>query len=108
MNSSTIDRERTARLFTYLKELSLLKVPLTQDIQNYEDYIFLNEIPNEPECISPLTSNVNDTWIQIRKPVKPAFPAIPKQVKDWVSPAFQIENTKTEPALLEKISKSKL
>ncbi|MBB6444486.1 AAA domain-containing protein [Bacillus benzoevorans] len=103
MNSSPIDRERTARLFTYLKELSLLKVPLTQDIQNYEDYIFLNEIPNAPECTSPLTSNVNDTWIQIRKPVKPPFPAVPKQMKDWLSPSFQVENMKTEPVLLEKI-----
>ncbi len=102
MNSSPIDRDRTVRLFTYLKELSLLKVPLIQDIQNYEDYIFLHEIPNVSGCTSPLNSKVNDTWIQIKKPVPPAFPAVPKQLKSWLSPSFQVENPKTEPVLLEK------
>ena len=103
MNSSTLENDKTVRLFTYLKELSLLKAPLVRDIQNYEDVIFLNEIPNEPECLSPLTSQVTDTWIQIKKPTKPMFPLPPEILHNWLSSSFELENIKTEPSLLEKI-----
>jgi len=103
MNSSTLERDKTSRLFTYLKELSLLKTPLIRDLQNYENYIFLNEIPEEPECVSPLTSNVNDIWIEIKKPNRPEFPLLPETIKAWISPSFRLADTKTELSLVEKI-----
>ncbi|GLB61706.1 AAA domain-containing protein [Cytobacillus sp. NCCP-133] len=102
MNNTDIHIDKTIRLFTYLKELSLLKAPLVRDLQNYENYVFLNEIPDENGCISPLISKVKDTWVEIKKPVKPVFPHPPKALKDWISSAYKPEDT-TAPALLEKI-----
>lgn len=63
MEATYLHKEKTERLFTYLKELSLLRSPLVRDLQQYENYLFLNEIPNEPDCLSPLTDNVKDSAI---------------------------------------------
>ena len=103
MEVTALHKEKTERLFTYLKELSLLRSPLIRDLQQYENYFFLNEIPNEPGCLSPLVDNVKDTWIEIKKPIKPQFPMVPKVLLDWLDPSFQIENVNTEPKLVEKI-----
>lgn len=103
MNNTDLHIDKTVRLFTYLKELSLLKAPLIRDLQNYENYVFLNEIPDETGCISPLISNVKDTWVEIKKPVKPIFPHPPKALMDWLSSSYKPEDT-TEPTLLEKIT----
>ncbi|TYS45620.1 AAA domain-containing protein [Bacillus infantis] len=104
MSSSTLERDKTSRLFTYLKELSLLKAPLIRDIQNYEDYIFLNEIPDELSCISPLSTDVTDIWIEIKKPLKPNFPLPPNSIENWLSPYFQNNDIKKEPSLVERIT----
>src|SRR6476659_6330979 len=103
MEVTALHKEKTERLFTYLKELSLLRSPLIRDLQQYENYFFLNEIPNEPGCLSPLVDNVKDSWIEIKKPIKPQFPIVPKVLLDWLDPSFQIENVNTETKLVEKI-----
>lgn len=102
MINTDLHIDKTVRLFTYLKELSLLKAPLVRDLQNYEYYVFLNEIPDEDGCISPLFSKVKDTWVEIKKPVKPVFPHPPIALKDWLSTSYKPEDT-TVPALQEKI-----
>ena len=105
MEVTALHKEKTERLFTYLKELSLLRSPLIRDLQQYENFLFLNEIPNEPDCLSPLIDNAKDLWIEIKKPIKPQFPTVPKLLLDWLDPSFQIENVSSEPKLLENILK---
>ncbi|KAB2331299.1 AAA domain-containing protein [Bacillus mesophilum] len=104
MDSSALQIDKTVRLFTYLRELSLLKTPLIRDIQNYENYVFLNEIPDDKDCISPLTSAAKDIWIEIKKPVRPEFPSIPISLSDWISPSYKPENIDPEPSLLDRIT----
>ena len=105
MEITALHKDKTERLFHYLKELSLLRSPLIRDLQQYENVLFLNEIPNEPECLTPLIRNIEDAWMEIKKPILPTlpFPAPPKTLLDWLDPSFQMDHVKTEPKLLDKI-----
>ncbi|WML44346.1 AAA domain-containing protein [Neobacillus sp. PS3-40] len=103
MKPSTLHKEKAIRLFTYLKELSLLRSPLARDLHQYENYLFMNEIMDEPECLSPLITDVKDIWVEIKKPIRPIFPDPHQTIRSWLSPSFQYSNSNYEPKLLENI-----
>ncbi|WML53328.1 AAA domain-containing protein [Neobacillus sp. PS3-12] len=103
MEVTALHKDKSERLFTYLKELSMLRSPLIRDLQQYENILFLNDIPKNPECISPLNDNIKDSWIEIKKPIKPQFPTPPKELLDWLDPATPIDNVKSVIQLVDNI-----
>ncbi|MEH6906236.1 AAA domain-containing protein [Neobacillus drentensis] len=104
MDSSSLTKERTVRLFHYLKELSLLKAPLILDLQQYENTLWVGDIPNEPECLSPINNTgLKDTWVEVKKPTQPIFPSPPASLAAWLDTSNKIDNTKNEPKLKEVI-----
>ncbi|PAE37598.1 AAA domain-containing protein [Bacillus sp. 7884-1] len=104
MDSATLNKDRTVRLFHYLKELSLLKAPLILDLQQYENTFWIADIPDEAECLSPINNKaVKDTWMEIKKPTFPVFPKPPESISNWLDTTNKIDNTKMEPKLKENI-----
>ncbi|MEQ6389239.1 AAA domain-containing protein [Bacillaceae bacterium S4-13-58] len=104
MNSSNLDMERAIRLFKYVKELSLLKTPLIRDVNLYSDVFWFSEIPEEPECTSPLHQDVqNDKWIEIRKPSLPSEPILPTELENWTDLTLHLKDKFEPPMLLERI-----
>jgi very-short-patch-repair endonuclease len=82
-------RDRSIRLFSYLKELTLLRTPVIYDVRFYEKVFWFHEIPEEPECLLSLYGKEygrDDTWLEIRKPNIPELPRLPKEMGDWVIP----------------------
>lgn len=80
-------RDRSIRLFSYLKELTLLRTPVIYDVRSYEKVFWFHEIPEEPECILSLRGKDyrrDDTWLEIQKPYIPELPRVPKKMEDWV------------------------
>jgi very-short-patch-repair endonuclease len=104
LSSTVLDKDRSIRLFKYLKELSLLKSPLIRDINNYSDVLWFNEIPTEPECISPLNFEVKgEKWLEVKKPFIPPVPGLPNEIIDWLDESTDLENIKQIPRLVERI-----
>jgi very-short-patch-repair endonuclease len=104
LDSSSLNQERTVRLFHYLKELSLLKAPLILDLQQYENTLWIGDIPDEPECLSPINNTgVKDKWVEVKKPTLPTFPSPPASLSAWLDTSNKIDNTKNEPNLRDVI-----
>ncbi|OLS40818.1 AAA domain-containing protein [Bacillus sp. MRMR6] len=107
MDSATLNKDRTVRLFHYLKELSLLKAPLILDLQQFENIFWIGDIPDEPECLSPINDEgVKETWLEVKKPTLPVFPKPPAPISQWLETTKKIDNTKIEPKLKEVIPNS--
>jgi hypothetical protein len=104
LSSFDLDKERSIRLFNYLKELSLLRTPLVQDLNQYTNIFWFNKIPNEPECISPIHNEVQgDLWIKVKKPVIPSVPELPIELEEWLEESTSIEDITQNPKLKDKI-----
>lgn len=104
MSSFDLDKDRSIRLFNYLKELSLLRTPLVQDLHQYTNVFWINKIPNEPECVSLLHEEVRgELWLQVKKPVIPSVPELPIILEDWLDEATNLEDITQTPKLKEKI-----
>lgn len=104
MSSFDLNKDRSIRLFNYLKELSLLRTPLVQDLNQYTNVFWINKIPNEPECVSPLHEEVQgEVWLQVKKPVIPSVPELPVILMDWLDETTDIEDISQTPKLKDKI-----
>ena len=98
-------RDQAVRLFTYLKEISQLRTAMVRDCLNYDQVLWFQEIPREPECACVAWSGpteANEAWIEIRRSPEPVCHPVPNLCKDWVSPAELLDSAK-RPALRERI-----
>lgn len=99
-------RDRSIRLFNYLKDLTLLRTPVIYDVRSYEKVFWFNEIPDEPECILSLHGKEyrrDDTWLEIRKPNIPELPHVHKEMGDWVIPQELKKPSSNVPKLNEQL-----
>ncbi|MBU9721610.1 MULTISPECIES: AAA domain-containing protein [Bacillaceae] len=104
MNSSNIDQDRALRLFTYLKEFSMLKTPLVRNVENYDDVLWFSEVPEEKECNTPLQDgDFHDVWVEIEKPIKPPVPSPSEKIVTWLESEDELNNENKEPKLVEQI-----
>jgi hypothetical protein len=68
-------RDKAIRLFTYLYEFVRLRSRLIASLEEYEQILWLDDIPREPECYCVAWSDSQaartDIWVQIDKPPRP-------------------------------------
>jgi hypothetical protein len=98
-------RDKAVRLFTYLKEVCQLRFVVVRDCRNYDQLLWFQDIPREPECLCIAWSGPTETtesWIEVRRSPEPACPTVPNACKDWVSPSDLVDSTQT-PTLRERI-----
>src|SRR5438876_10904471 len=98
-------RHKAARLFTYLKEICQLRFVTVRDCRNYDELLWFDEIPREPECFCITWSGpteTNESWIEVRRSREPAGPAVPTACKACAGPA-EGRNSSQAPAIRERI-----
>lgn len=104
LDSTSLTKDRTIRLFHYLKDLSLLKAPLILDLKQYENTFWIGDIPDEPECFSPIHhTGIKEKWMEVKKPTFPVFPKPPESFSFWLDTTNKLDNPKWEPKLKEEI-----
>ena len=81
-------RDRAIRLFTFLKELSLLKTKVTRDLRVYEEVVWFADVPEYKGIFSILLGQQSDTqdgiWLEVRRQKEPIKPPIPSPCLKWL------------------------
>ena len=98
-------RDKAVRLFTYLKELALLRTPPVRDYSSYESVLWFHEVPHEPGCFTVAwgAEKAGDNiWLEVQKRKEPPCPPAPEICTDWIDPAA-VHNSAGEPQLKERI-----
>lgn len=78
-------RDRAARLFHFLAELTAMRVKKIRDLSSYESFFWFHELPDEPEVYSHTEATIRDdeSWLRIDKAKKPKLDAMPTVCAGW-------------------------
>ena len=84
-------RDRSIRLFTFLKELTELRSRTIRSFEQYDKVIWLREVPRNPGCHCIAwralpDEELSDVWVEVRQPRFKKVPELPALLKDWVDP----------------------
>lgn len=99
--------KKAISLYQYLQSLVRLRTSIVSDLNSYKDKIWLYEIPRHrlTNCIVwDLEKEESDIWIEIKRPVFPRVPPLPKECHEWIN-LNTLSNYEQEPILKEKIVK---
>ncbi len=99
-------RERALRLIKYLQALASLRTKIVRDIKDYENILWLHEIPDENECFTQAWGRNDDIepdiWIEVKKRDEPVQPKVPELCDPWVNKET-LKNTEGLPELFPTI-----
>ncbi len=110
-NESEMLRDRSIRLFTFLRELCLLRTTAVRDVCDYTNIIWFKDIPTESlsapsiQC-PPGTQEYetdSDVWIEVAQPEFCKYPDPPSELADWVIPAKLADSSENLPPLKDKL-----
>ena len=63
---------KATALFTYLRELVKLRWKVVASLEDYEQVLWIDDIPREPECYcawkDSQVDQTDDIWLRIEKP----------------------------------------
>lgn len=104
---SDVVREKSIRLFNYLKELTELRFEVQRNCENYEDVIWWADIPKEKECYCAAwdlhKEPTFDAWVRIERPRRKRPPAPSAQLKEWLNEREINDSSLDAPSLKETI-----
>lgn len=109
-NQQTVNPEvkKVIRLVDYLTRLALLRSKLIRDIDEYENVLWIANVPLERGCFTQAwgrdEEHEPDEWIEVKNRREPELPAVPAQCKDWVNQTA-LRNKGDLPELLSKITR---
>lgn len=107
-NSQEKTIEKAIRLYQYLQHLVRLRTSVVLETGQYIDIIWLHEIPHHELCHCAMwdinKEESDPTWIEIKRPILPKIPPVPKECSKWVD-LNTLENYQTEPTLRNRIIK---
>ncbi len=100
-------QQRAINLFTFLREVVALRSKIVRSLDNYEQVVWLADIPREPECHcvawNPAAESDSQTWLEVRKPRLHPPPIPPEQLKPWVN-LNKLKDSFQEPRIYERIA----
>ncbi|MBU0661697.1 AAA family ATPase [Patescibacteria group bacterium] len=112
------ERDKTIRLFTYLKDLCALRTTQVRNVATYDQVFWLTDLPHHRLCrssiwhltdpASPTSGQHVDTWIEIRKPALESPPELPDEVEPWIKDEELTDSSLSEPGFFEQIPLSAL
>jgi len=102
-------RDRAVRLFTFLREVALLRTVTVRHLRQYDDLIWLADIPQEDECYCAAwhqgeEAAAGGTWIEVGKPRLLPAPEVPETLVPWLSVREVSDSTGDFPELRERIT----
>ncbi len=112
-SSMTDTGKKAAQLFTYLKELSNLRMTHRKKVTDYEQVLWFADVPRETGCHCVTwelwdreeaeEANRGDIWIEVHKPELRSAPEVPDELEPWLDEQ-QVEDASLEsPELLDEI-----
>lgn len=110
MNSADFEgnNEKAIRLVDFLLRLTNLRAKLIRDVDEYEQVLWLSDIPHERGCFTQAwgrdEEHEPDEWLEVQNRREPELPAVPAQCKDWVNLAA-LRNKNDLPGLLPEITR---
>ncbi len=85
-------QNRAVQLFRFLRESVQQTLRPIYSIDNYEQSLFLSDIPRKSgcECIAwhpGASAERRDIWVELRKPDMPPPPPVPEPLESWINKA---------------------
>lgn len=100
-------RDKSIRLFTYLKELTVLRSVVQRNCDSYEDVIWWAEIPREKECYCAAWDLHKDAtfeaWIRVERPKRKRPPMPGSQLREWLNTVEIGDSSLDAPPLKETV-----
>ena len=100
-------REKSIRLFNYLKELTELRFQVQRNCENYEDVIWWADIPKEKECYCvgwELHKDPTfDAWLRVERPKRKRPPTPNAQLREWLNEREINDSSIDTPSLKETL-----
>jgi REase_MTES_1575/AAA domain len=98
-------RDRAVRLFTYLREYTQLRARTVLTTDDYEEVIWLGDVPRLPGCFSAAFEPTRDgeVWLEVRKPRLQPLPPPPTELEPWLDRDRLGDSSLDEPPLREAI-----
>ncbi len=103
-NNNTCD-DKFKNLIKYLKEIISLQTKVIRTIDEYEDFLWLQDIPNGKgfSIIGRDSEDIeSDLWIEFRDFPPPKMPVVPRICEKWVDEK-SLKNTEILPKLKKSI-----
>lgn len=101
-------RDRSLRLFTFLRQFCELRMKTVRTLEQYEQIIWLSDIPQEQGCYciawNPSASTTKEIWVEIQKPQLKSYPKVPLELQPWLVLKHVEDSQRDFPELLESIS----
>ena len=99
---------RAKNLFRFLAEVKKLSSPKVRDYDNYDEVIWISDIPREKGCYAKAWELINqpaevacEHWVEIEKPAFSPPPELPDSVEPFVSKEQWRDSACESPSLLE-------
>jgi very-short-patch-repair endonuclease len=109
-NSNNKLKEKLNRFLEYHKSLFNLKRKIIKKIEDYDEVLWLYEIPNEKECFCVLngSGDVDETILEVYLPDEPKKPIIPQEIKKYVVIDKDEEPKLNETLLLQLLQQNEI
>lgn len=102
------ESQKAIRLLDYLLRLATLRTKLIRDISEYENVLWISDVPQERGCYTQAwgrdEEHEPDEWMEVQTRREPELPAVPSQCKDWVNPSA-LRNKHNLPELRPEITR---
>ena len=102
------DVDRAKNLFRFLAEVKKLSSPTIKDYDNYDQVIWLSDIPREEGCYTKAWNLIGqpaevsrDYWIEIKKPLLSAPPELPDGLDVFINEKEWRDSSCEVPSLLD-------
>jgi hypothetical protein len=83
------ETQKVLRLLDYLLRLATLRTKLIRDIAEYENVLWVSDVPHERGCFTQAwggdEEHEPDEWLEVQNMREPVLPAVPVTCKDWVN-----------------------
>jgi very-short-patch-repair endonuclease len=94
---------KALRLARYLKEFVGLRSTTVLDVNKYDTVLWFGDMPQEPECQSPVWNeelSPDQPWLIVRKQQLPTLPLPPEIIRSWIDEALLRQPTPDMPGLM--------
>lgn len=89
MQPDQATRDRARGIFAYLKSFVELRTKVIRSVEQYEDAVWLSDVPREPGCRCESWNwgrqgEDPDVWIEVKRPLLPDPPTPPESIRKWL------------------------
>jgi hypothetical protein len=105
------NKQKAINLVDYLIRLASLRTKIVRDINDYENILWLSEIPQQKLCFTQAWGRDeeydSDIWIEIQTRREPELPTIPYRCEGWVDKSILRKKDDLPQLLSNRIIKKK-